>query len=41
VMKEVDAWLLGAGKYPGYEQYWSANERPSRHVHPSGHAGPH
>lgn len=24
VMEEVDACLLGAGMYPGYEQYWSA-----------------
>ena len=24
VMPQVDACLLGAGMYPGYEQYWSA-----------------
>ena len=24
VMSEVDACLLGAGMYPGYERYWSA-----------------
>lgn len=24
VMPQVDACLLGAGMYPGYEQYWTA-----------------
>ncbi len=24
LMKQVDACLLGAGMYPGYEQYWTA-----------------
>jgi hypothetical protein len=24
VMPRVDACLLGAGMYPGYEQYWTA-----------------
>lgn len=24
IMSQVDACLLGAGMYPGYEQYWSA-----------------
>jgi dihydrofolate reductase len=31
MMPRVDACLLGAGMYPGYEQYWSAvQEEPER-----------
>ena len=29
VMEEVDACLLGAGMYPGYEQYWTAVQNAS------------
>ena len=29
VMDEVDACVLGAGMYPGYEQYWSAVQTAS------------
>jgi dihydrofolate reductase len=33
MMPQVDACLLGAGMYPGYEQYWTAMQnQPNEHL---------
>ena len=34
LMSQVDACLLGAGMYPGYEQYWTAIQNEPDKPHP-------
>jgi len=34
VMSRVDACLLGAGMYPGYEQYWTQIQNHPHELHP-------